>query len=91
MPSLISLRNKKIYHIKQGLELLKAYQLNCSLPFRFGCTKGLCAVCAIKVVKGMENLSKKTQEETATLTTKRLNANYRLACQCAIFGEVVIA
>jgi ferredoxin len=90
MPSLTCLKHKKIYQIKQGQELLKAYQLDPSLPFCFGCTKGQCGVCAIKVVEGMENFSKKTTEEKATLQTKQLDPSYRLACQCAILGDVVI-
>lgn len=79
-----------IYKIKIGVELLRASQIDPSLPFRFGCCKGECGKCVIRVINGKDNLSKPTKEEQATLTRKYNDSSCRLACQCAILGDVMI-
>lgn len=81
----------KSYVVRNGMELLQAYNLNPHLPLKFGCTKGNCGVCKIKLIQGQENLSKKTKQEIDTLAAKQLDSSYRLACQCAINGDIVIA
>lgn len=90
MAQLTALHEGKVYQIKTGMELLQAFRCNPSLPFRFGCTQGDCGVCAIKVIEGENNLSKKTKVETATLAQKKLDPSCRLACQCSILGDVTI-
>ncbi len=47
----------------------------------FACTEGVCGTCVIEVKKGMENLSKFTQEEEDFLGDLDTE---RLACQCKI-------
>ncbi|MBA2369156.1 MAG: (2Fe-2S)-binding protein [Candidatus Protochlamydia sp.] len=90
MAQLTSLHEKKIYPIKTGMELLQAFRCNSALPFKFSCTQGDCGVCAINVIEGNSNLSKKTRTEIATLGKKKLSPSYRLACQCSILGDVTI-
>ena len=90
MAQLTVLHEHKAYQIKTGTEFLQAFKFNPSLPFRFGCTQGDCGVCAIEVVEGKENLSKKTKAEVVTLAQKKLSPSCRLACQCAILGDVTI-
>ena len=57
------------------------------MPLKFGCTLGHCGVCSIKVNAGKENLSPPTRQEKTTLKEKYLEG-YRLACQCALLGDV---
>lgn len=79
------------YTIKAGQEFVRAYQINPELPLQFGCCNGQCGVCAIKVLGGQENLSRLTKQEKLTLAEKNLESPpYRLACQCAILGDVII-
>lgn len=50
------------------------------LGIAFGCRSGVCSICIIEIIGGMENLNQKTlQEETIDL-----EKNCRLACQCKI-------
>lgn len=91
MANIKDLKDGQNYSVRTGIELLRAYQLDSSLPFRFGCCNGECGVCVIQVVEGEENLSKKTKQEKLTLAEKKLpSPPFRLACQCAILGDIVI-
>lgn len=77
--------------LKEGTELQRLPILNPDLPLRFGCRKGACGACLIRVKSGIENLSAKTKEEKETLARLKVSEEYRLACQCAIReGELVI-
>jgi ferredoxin len=52
-----------------------------------GCQNGICGTCIVKVKKGMENLSQRTDSELEM----ELEDDERLACQCKILkGEVEI-
>lgn len=58
---------------------------------KFGCRKGACGICAIEVVKGMENLSPIDKKESKFL--ERLghcSSRVRLACQCQLLGNIEI-
>ncbi|MBA3722113.1 MAG: (2Fe-2S)-binding protein [Parachlamydiaceae bacterium] len=90
MATLYCLKQDKNHFIKVGTELLRAYQIDPTIPLKFGCCEGKCGVCVIKVVKGEENLSKRTRQENETLEIKNFDPTYRLACQCAILGDVTI-
>lgn len=89
MPKLIFYSQNRSIALKEGTELRQAFQLDPTLPLKFECCKGQCGTCAIKIISGKENLSPQTKEEKETLN--RLNLDFhRLACQCAILGNVVI-
>jgi ferredoxin len=90
MAKLICLKQNKIHHLRTGIELRAAYQINLQLPFKFSCCQGNCGTCLIRVIKGMENLSPRTKQEEATLSAKQLDSSYRLACQCAFLGDVTL-
>lgn len=47
---------------------------------------GQCATCVVEIVDGLENLSPKTDFENKKLKNKP--ANYRLACQTLVNGNV---
>jgi ferredoxin len=78
------------YTVPDGSEFLEIEAQNQEIPLKFGCRKGNCGVCAIKIVEGDENLTKKSEHESDTLKRKNLTENYRLACQCALNGDVKI-
>ncbi|PIO01426.1 ferredoxin, partial [Candidatus Pacearchaeota archaeon CG09_land_8_20_14_0_10_30_9] len=51
------------------------------------CCGGICGTCKIKVLKGIENINPKTEEEMEF----QLEKNERLACQChKIKGDIEI-
>ena len=57
----------------------------------FGCEQGNCGTCVCSIVKGSENLNRKTQNEEKTIDKLGLPAGSRLACQIQILkGNVEI-
>jgi ferredoxin len=52
----------------------------------FACYIGVCGTCVVEVEEGMENLSERTDNETALLGD---DEKLRLACQCKITGGTV--
>jgi ferredoxin len=48
------------------------------------CRVGICGVCAIEVVSGLENLSSPTSEEIDFFGKKGVEQGQRLACKCHI-------
>lgn len=75
--------------LKEGTELIRLLYLENKIPLRFGCCEGKCGTCTIKVLQGKENLSPLTKQEKQTLSKKQLET-HRLACQCALTGDVVL-
>lgn len=89
MPKLTFLKQNFTVHLKAGTELVRLPYLSSECPIKFGCCQGTCGTCAIKVMEGEENLSPKTKQEEETLLRLHLKG-CRLACQCALKGDVVI-
>ncbi|MFT4326521.1 MAG: 2Fe-2S iron-sulfur cluster binding domain-containing protein [Candidatus Woesearchaeota archaeon] len=50
------------------------------LGIPFGCASGVCGVCTVKVLEGMDNLNPRTAEEDDL----ELEPNERLACRCQL-------
>ena len=90
MPTLTFDKQQRSLQVKEGTELLRLPYLDSTVPLKFGCCQGQCGTCAIKVLVGEENLSPKTKQEKETLHRLKLDQSYRLACQCALRGDVVI-
>src|SRR5262245_25157377 len=57
---------------------------------QFGCREALCGACMIRVLEGGEHLSRLEARERALLQILDAESDRRLACQCAVFGDVVI-
>jgi len=77
------------FEVPDGELLLPFFKENTSMLF--GCEKGRCGVCICTVLKGMENLNEKSQQEIAVLHSKNAYPAQRLACLLRIKrGEVVI-
>jgi len=68
---------------KQLLDLCE--QTGSVLPF--GCKVGTCGTCTIKVIKGMETLTKVNLFERNRLGDGRVREGYRLACQSEIVAD----
>lgn len=90
MPKLTFVKNNLTFQLKEGTELVRVHYLDPSIPLKFGCRDGHCGTCAIKVVNGEENLSPKTKQEKTTIAKLGLSSSHRLACQCALKGDVII-
>jgi ferredoxin len=89
MPKLTFLKQKRTLDLKEGTELLRIPHLDATVPLKFGCCEGRCGTCAVKIVQGEANLSPKTKQECETLGRLQLDF-HRLACQCALKGDVII-
>jgi len=59
-----------------------------NLPIKFGCRQGNCGTCAIRIVSGYENLTQCSPAERVTLQKIGKGQGFRLACQCALNGNI---
>lgn len=76
--------------VQDGSDFLEIHRRHPELPLKFGCTRGDCGVCAIRIVEGNDHLTKESDKERETLLRKGRGSDYRLACQCAVNGDVII-
>ncbi|WP_435279879.1 2Fe-2S iron-sulfur cluster-binding protein [Streptomyces sp. 1222.5] len=58
-----------------------------NLPVVFGCKAGRCGSCLVQVLAGSSNLSAPTARESRILDVLDSEPDWRLACQCFVFGE----
>lgn len=56
----------------------------------FGCRDGACGACMIKVIEGADKLSPMQDDERDFLETMAAEPDERLACQCKVYGDVVV-
>ena len=57
------------------------------LGINFDCSNGICGICKVKVLSGMENINSKTEAEEDF----PLEDDERLSCQChKITGDIVV-
>jgi len=89
MPKITFYQQNRSIQVSEGTELARLPYLDTTAPLKFGCRQGNCGTCVIKIITGKENLSPKTKEEAKTLRRLDLES-CRLACQCAVIGDVVI-
>lgn len=89
MPKVTFNQQNRSLNVTEGTELVRFPCLDPTIELKFGCRQGHCGTCAIKIIAGGNNLSPKTKQENETLHRLKLDA-YRLGCQCAIKGDVVI-
>lgn len=86
-------KQNKTYKLPEGIELKDACKIDPSIPLKFGCQQGDCGTCKMRVLSGMDKLSPKTKKEKETLSKlKDCDPDKdRLACQCAILGDVTVS
>ncbi len=89
MPKLVFVETHQEYQVSAGTEFLTLYKIHPDMPLNFGCTQGSCGVCKIHIGSGQENISPPTKQEKQTLHAD-CPRDIRLACQCAILGDVHI-
>lgn len=58
------------------------------LPIRYRCERAVCTTCLVEVLEGMDHLSSVEDREKQTLTAVKAKANWRLACQVSVLGDV---
>ena len=79
----VTYKNKTI-EVKDGANITYACE---RLGVNVSCRAGICGICRIEILSGMENLNEKTEEEKEL----ELDGRTRLACECVIkSGEVKI-
>lgn len=91
MPTITFKLENLTFKVPEGIELLQVKKQNPDIPIKFGCARGDCGVCAIRILSGNENLTKMCEKEKTTIRRKGLiETEYRLACQCALNGSIEI-
>lgn len=65
--------------------------LNRNVPVASSCLgKGVCSKCHIKILKGEQSLSPKTQLEIELITKNKIPENCRISCQSKVLGDIVV-
>lgn len=77
------------YTLRGGLRL-DALSAKQETALEFDCRKASCGICIFKILEGEENLSQMKNEEKGYLKALRADPKERLACQCRVFGDIVI-
>ncbi|MDH6123396.1 2Fe-2S iron-sulfur cluster-binding protein [Kitasatospora sp. GP82] len=89
----------KLTVLPQGVEILlpngsPLTDIEYETPQRlisFGCRSGACGACVVEVVEGLDSLGEKDLDELDFLEDLgRGDGNYRLACQCRLWGEATV-
>ena len=79
-----------VHDVEDGSALIDCCD-EVDVSLSFGCTEGTCGVCELTILKGMENLSRVSDEEREYLYEEDLEAGMRLGCQLKIKrGDVMI-
>ncbi len=74
--------NDEEREIPDGSQLMEIAE---EMDIPFGCHHGVCGVCAVTVLEGMENLGPKNEAEEEL----EMEDGQRLMCQCTISGGTV--
>lgn len=82
-------KENRSYTIKSGTEFQRLCHLYPHILLKFGCRRGECGTCLIKILEGSEHVSSKTHIEIKTLQRLKME-DKRLACQCAIKGDMTV-
>lgn len=89
MANVTFLPEKQSFLVKKGTEFQHLLELYPSVPLKFGCRQGHCGACKIRITSGSHNISPKTKQEIKTIEKLGLEGK-RLACQCAINGDIEV-
>lgn len=91
MVKITFLNAKQVVETAQGSELLEVAGRDPTIPLKFGCRQGECGICMIEICSGAQHLTKMSAKEAETLKRKNAGPNFRLACQCALNGDIEIS
>jgi len=89
MPKVTIKTDEKTIEVENGYALIDMCDHD-DTSILFGCRDGACGACMIKVLEGSKNLSPISEDEKDFLETMAAESDERLACQCKVFGDVVL-
>ena len=89
MPKVTFKNDNITVEVPKGAKLVDVAEAN-GASINFSCKEGVCLTCLVNVLRGMENLSPKTENEKSTLEAFGAQPSQRLACQIVINGDVEI-
>ncbi len=65
--------------------------LKAEVPVASSCDgEGICGMCRVRVLSGVENLSNKSNLEIDFFKNNNFDEIYRLSCQCQIKGSITV-
>ncbi|MEQ9285686.1 MAG: 2Fe-2S iron-sulfur cluster-binding protein [Cyclobacteriaceae bacterium] len=92
MPKIVieNLNKKEIFSENEQKSLLDILHEN-YVDWMHACGgKGRCTTCKAIMVEGIDNLSPVTSAENKYIACGKLKSHERLACQCQVWGDLVI-
>ena len=89
MPKITIKTDDMTIDVEKGYKMIKMSD-EYDTSILFGCRDGACGACLVNVIKGHDNLSKMQEDEKDFLETMNGTETERLACQCAVLGDVTL-
>lgn len=89
MPKVTITTDKKTIEVADGYALIDMCE-DYDTSILFGCRDGACGACMVKVIEGADHLSPMQDNEKDFLETMAARPDERLACQCKVYGDVVL-
>ncbi len=90
MPIIRFIKNLPEIQVESGAVLMKSL-IAAGLPVASSCHgDGVCSKCRVRVVEGVENLSKIGDLEQTLRDRNRLSPEYRISCQTHVLGDVTV-
>ncbi len=91
MPKVVFVNHERVIGAKEGDTILEtALAHGFEIPSDCG-GNAVCGTCHVYIEKGMENLSPLSEDEIELLLDcDNRRENSRLACQCAIKGDIAV-
>lgn len=83
-------KNRPPIEVPVGAVLMRSL-LDAGLPVASSCNAdGVCAKCGIRIVEGMENLSKPNETEIFLKEKNNIRESFRISCQTQVLGDIVV-
>ncbi|MCB0422413.1 MAG: (2Fe-2S)-binding protein [Bdellovibrionales bacterium] len=77
--------------VEQGKNLMDSL-IDLGVPVASSCDgEGVCGMCRVQVVSGVESLPPLTDIERRLLSSEDQKNSYRLSCQCTVTGDLSLA
>lgn len=90
MPTIRFKKSKSDLQVEKGANLMKSL-LAAGLPVASSCnSEGVCAKCGIRIIEGMEYLSKPNATELFLKEKNNIRSDFRISCQTLVFGDILI-
>lgn len=89
MPKVTITTDNKSIDVEDGYALIDMCE-DQDTSILFGCRDGACGACMVRVKEGSEHLSKMGDDEKDFLETMAAESDERLACQCKVYGDVIL-